>query len=317
MKILRTALALLFLCTSLIFATAQNLGDKVNVTMRTGSSYNGELIEMNDEKLIIKTDDFGTITLRLDDINDIEKLSKGSSKKRKSKRKNKEDTEEEPEEKKEEVYWYKNPSTSHYMFGSTGYSLKKNEMEIQSIWVVFNTFKYGVTDQLTLGAGLEILNLVFNNSSRPGFGLTAQYAFPIRPDEFNVSANAAYFNYPEDKTHIGVFYGSNTIGNRESNATIGIGFIVSNGISDTRPLINFGGMIRVGQKLSLITENWLMPPIFALQDDFFRGNEGYLNIISFGARHVGKHIVANFSILLDRQEDVAIPWISLTIPFSK
>lgn len=325
MKSLRTALTLLFLVSSLVLVTAQSVGDKVIISTLSGSSYRGELMELDEEKAVIETADLGTITLLLDDIDNIARLSKGNKKPARRKRRkkttetDKELESEEQENKLEEgeVYWYKNPSTTHYMFGSTGYGLKKDEIEIQSIWVVFNTVKYGVTDNLTLGAGVEILNLVFNNSNFPGFGLTAQYSFPIRPDELNVSANAAYFNYPEEQAHIGIFYGANTVGNRDSNATFGLGFIVSNGISKTRPLLNFGGMLRIGQKFSLITENWIMPPILAPRNDFFRDQEGFSSMVSFGGRHIGKNVVADFSILMDRKEDVVVPWISITIPFSK
>lgn len=317
MKSPHTVLTFFFLLFSLVFASAQQVGDNVSLRMKTGSSLRGEVIEIDEDKVILKTTDFGTITLLQKDIADINQLSKGKAKYKRKSDKKKPQIEQNEGKKEEKVYWYKSPSVTQYMAGSTGYALKKGEMEIQNIWVVFNTFNYGVTDNLTLGAGIELLSTIFNGSGLPGFGITSKYAFPIRPNQLNVSANALFIVYPEDKTQIGIFYGANTLGNRDSNATLGLGFIVTDKISRAQPLIQLGGIIRVGQKFSLITENWIMPPILAPQNDFYGNDEGFLSMLSFGGRHIGKNAIADFSILLDRQNDLALPWISITIPFSR
>jgi len=318
MKSLHTALSLFFLFATFTCSFAQQVGDNISVSMKKGSYFQGELLEINEEQLIIKTEDFGTITLSQQDIDDIRKLIKGKAKsgKKRKNRKNRKQSDT-GENEGEDVYWHKNPSATHYLFGSTGYTLKKNQMEFQSIWAIVNTFKYGVTDHLTLGVGFEILSLTFNNSGSPGFGVTAKYAFPILPNKYNVSVNALYFKAPdEENSHVGIFYGANTLGNRDKNVTAGLGFIVSNGLSDTRPLLHLSGMIRVGQKFGLITENWVMAPIFADKSNFFN-DVTFLSMISFGGRHIGKNVVVDFSIIVNRAEDAGLPWISITIPIGK
>ena len=334
MKALRTSLTLLFLLTTFFFTKAQQVGDHISISMKTGSFFKGELLEVDDEKYIIETKDIGTITLYKKDISEIDKLSRGNiSKEEEEEEEEEEETEtdekkenKETDKKKkrkknqkkrlEDIYWHQNPSATHYLYGSTGYSLKKGQIEMQNIWVVFNSLKYGVTDNLTLGVGFEVLNLVFNNIRSIGFGLTAKYAFPIRPEQFNVSANAMYLNYED--TQIGILYGANTVGDRNTNATIGLGFIVSNGDVDTRPLINIAGMARIGHKLSLISESWIMPSNFAPRNEIFvRDDEGFASIVSLGVRHVGKNVVADFSLLVDRKNETTVPWISITIPLNK
>jgi len=314
MKALHTALIFLFLFATCPLATAQNVGQIISVNMKTGSSYIGELTEMDDEKVRINTADFGIITLLQKDIDDVDILAKGITKKKPKEKES--EIKEEEEEEEEEAYWYKMPTATHYLIGSTGYTLKKGEMEYQSIWVVFNTFNYGITDNLSLGGGIEILNIAFNTEANyPGIGIMAKYGIPIRPNQLNISVNALYVNYSiEEKNNIGIFYGANTVGNKNSHATLGMGFIVSDGSSKTKPLIFLGGTLRIGQKFSLITESWIMPPILATPERRFSDEHEFKSMISFGGRHIGRNIVADFTILIDRQDQFAIPWVSISIP---
>ena len=63
----------------------------------------------------------------------------------------------------------------------------------------------------------------------------------------------------EESETLGLFYGVGTIGNRDNNMTVGIGYGYAGDEILRTPLINISGMVRVNRRLFLLTENYFIP----------------------------------------------------------
>jgi hypothetical protein len=58
---------------------------------------------------------------------------------------------------------------------------------------------------------------------------------------------------------LGIGYGSVTIGNENSNASLGAGWGFVGSAWSKKPIITLSGMTRVSRGFGLVTENWLIP----------------------------------------------------------
>jgi hypothetical protein len=129
--------------------------------------FQGKISEQDSEKLLLKTEKFGTMTIFRKDIKKI--------------------TEIEPSRLREGKYWFENPQSTRYFFSPNGYGLKKNEGYYQNIWVLWNNVSYGVTDQISVGGGM--VPLFFFGGPTP-LWFTPKISIPIKKDKFNIGAGA-------------------------------------------------------------------------------------------------------------------------------
>ena len=150
-----------------------------------------------------------------------------------------------------------------------------------------------------------------------GQDIAGDIAFLIFPSEFELNAplsenfrlgvGGAYATVPgSGGGGFGLLYGVGTLGNRDRNATIGLGYAVSEEILATSPLIAFSGMLRVSRRLSLITENWILP-----------GETDIPGLFSLGFRIMGQDIAGDIAFLIfpSEFETVVIPYLSLAVKF--
>lgn len=151
--------------------------------------------------------------------------------------------------------WFANPNATRYFFAPSAIPLKKKEGYFQNAYLLANSVSVGLTNSITIGGGVVIPLLFYvtpkisyrvHKNLYLGAGVLFTQSF-IR--DFNLSA--------------GIGYGLVTIGNPENNATLGSGYGFAKFDSSYRttpmPIVTLNGMTRIGKRLSLLTENWLIP----------------------------------------------------------
>ena len=241
-----------------------NQTKKYNVILKDGSSVQGTIISENAEEITLATENIGTVKIKRDKIKTMVLLDQKNFKKGK--------------------YWFPNPNYSRY-FISPGMQLKKGDGYYQNVDLALNTVSYGLTDNFSIGAGVELFSTL---SGHPIFIIMPKLGFKVA-DSFWIGGGILYINSFESLGSfggIGIAYGSATVGNEKSNITGGIGF----GYFDTewsgRPIITLSGMTRISRRLALVTENWFVPEN---------------TIFSYGVRFIGEKISVDIGLINSKE----------------
>ena len=252
-----------------------------------GNTYTGVLVEMTDEKVVLKTETLGAITFSRDIIKKMEAIL--------------------PVKMVEGKYWFDNPQATRYFYSPNGYGLKAGEGYYQNIWVLFNSFAVGITDYISIGAGVIPLFL-FAGESSPMW-VTPKFSVPVKKDKFNIGGGALIGTVlGEEDAGFGILYGLATLGSRDNNVTFGMGYGYAGGDWAKSPMFNLNGMFRTGARGYFITENY-----------YISGEETNVMIISMGGRQIIKKAGLDYGLVIpfsnDMEDFIAIPWLGITIPF--
>lgn len=178
---------------------------------------------------------------------------------------------------REGVYWAPNPNETRLFFAPTGRTLAKGEGYFSDTWVFFLLFAGGLTDRLTLGGGFSVLPV--EDFTQNVFYITPKYGL-VRQDRFNLAVGAlvgfagiADFNQGPG----GIVYSVGTVGSLDASVTFGAGLVFAQADVGNEPLLMLGGERRVARRVSLATENYLLP----------RTGGG---LVSYGARIFGERM---------------------------
>lgn len=275
------------------FATAQTQ-DSLLVAIETidDNEYIGTIVEQTDEVITLQTINLGRLSLQKSAIKNIKAVKKGSI--------------------VNGQYWFDNPHPTRYFWGPSGYGLKRGEGYYQNIWVTFNQVSYGFTDNFSLGVGTFPVFL-FGVNFIP-FWITPKISIPIKEDKLNASAGALYFNAVGTDAGdldggVGLLYGTFTIGPKDKNLTLGLGYGYDGSGLAKSPAISISGMTRVGRKAYLMSENYILP---------IEGE--VVGILSVGGRHVGRRLAIDYGLFAPISSDGipgAFPWLGIVVPFGK
>jgi hypothetical protein len=213
----------------------QKVETAVIIETTNNASYFGFIIRVNAKTLVIKSPLIGTCEIQSNTISRI--TLSGTYVNRNGRN------------------WFSNPNATRYFFAPSAIPLRKKEGYFQNAYLLANSVNVGVTNNITLGGGVVIpfLFYVTPKISRQvyknlylGAGILFTQAFIT---DLNLSA--------------GIGYGLVTVGNHEHNATLGCGYgfskIDSTYKATKMPIVTLNGMTRIGKRLSVVTENWLMP----------------------------------------------------------
>ncbi|MBE0638158.1 MAG: hypothetical protein IH598_06550 [Bacteroidales bacterium] len=211
-----------------------------------------------------------------------------------------------PTKMKEGQYWFDNPQATRYFFSPNGYGLKAGEGYYQNVWVLFNSFAVGVTDNISIGAGM--VPLFFFGESTPMW-ITPKFSIPVKSDKFNLGGGALIGTVlGEENAGFGIVYGLVTSGSKDNNVTFGMGYGYAGGDWAQSPMLNFNGMFRTGARGYFITENY-----------FINGADANVLLISLGGRQIIKNAGLDYGLLLpfssEMDQFIAIPWLGITLPF--
>ena len=296
MKDLRTALLFLSMIFIIHSMAAQNV-QMVHIKLKNGNTIIGQQLSENDTTIVLQSEGMGKISIEKNSIKTLKKIS--------------------PSAIKNEEYWFENPNASRYLFAPSGYSLKAGEGYYQNFMLFYNSFGYGFSDRFT--AGLGIIPVTFGEGLF--FTFKAKYAIPLVEDKWNVGTGFLYSSGFGDK--LGIGYGVLTYGTREHNVTIGAGYGWTDGDIANRPIITISGMTRLGKKLGLVSENWLIPKEnYTYNYDPATGqstqtNRSYKYDLVYGLslRFIGNNISIDLGVV--PIDDIAIPIVGVIIPFGR
>ncbi len=291
MKIIdRLSLTLILVfATSFGFSQDKHSVKYYHLETKDGNGYNGEVVASDSAKVIFRSQQLGDLTILQKDIKSL--LAVDST------------------QIKGDKYWFKNPQATRYFFSPNGYGLKKSEGYYQNIWVLVNSFAIGISDYVSLGGGV-IPTFLFAGAPTPAW-ITVKVSIPVSKDKFNLGAGVlAGSVLGESNAGFGIFYGLATVGSRDKNLSMGIGYGFSGGSISQAPMINLSGMYRVGSRSYLLTENY-----------FFAGDTENALIIMVGARQIIRNAGLDYGLVIPAGGGigsfVAIPWLGITIPIGK
>ena len=162
-------------------------------------------------------------------------------------------------------YYFANPNATRLIFAPTGRMLKRGEGYVSDFWVFFPGFAAGLSDRVTFGGGMSIL---------PGVGPEEQifYITPkvgvIQREAVNVAVGALALAVPNfdnsGRESAGLLYGVSTWGSTDASVTAGLGYGYVGGTLANSPAVMLGGEARVSPRISLVSENYILPGDFGL-----------------------------------------------------
>jgi len=289
MKTSLLVLFTLFLLISLNSYAQVSDTSLVRIETSDGNEYVGIVVSENEQVLVLKTETLGEITLQKVTIRNREIIRK--------------------EQVKEGEIWFENPQATRYFWAPNGYGLRKGEGYYQNIYVFWNQFTVGLSDNFSLGGGVIPLFLL-GGGPTPVF-LTGKVSVPLVENKVNLGAGAlAGAVLGEDGGSFGIVYGVSTFGDPDKNFTLGLGYAFAGGEWASSPLINLSGMVRGSKRMYFITENYYV----------HAGGDGG-GIIGLGGRWLIKRASLDFMLAIpfgaDMDTFIAFPAIGFVIPFGK
>ena len=281
-------LVIILICITSL-SKAQNSQDSIKSRIETidGNEYIGIIKERSADKIRIKTDKLGEITILNSDVKKISEVSATIV--------------------KNGTYWFDNPQATRYFWAPNGYSLKKGEGYYQNVWILFNQAVYGFTDHFSGGIGI-VPTVLFAGAPTPAW-ITAKYTVSVVKNKVNLGVGVLTGTVIGEKnTGFGILYGITTLGSRDKNINIGLGWGFAGGEMARNPTVNISGMIRTGAKGYFITENY-----------FIGTTDNFVMMTMIGGRRIIRHTGLDFGAFIPIGGDigsfVAIPWLGFTIPF--
>ncbi|MBU0712833.1 hypothetical protein KKC74_05810 [bacterium] len=206
------------------------------------------------------------------------------------------------------------PNYTRLLFAPTGRPLRKGEGYFTDYYVFFPGVAYGLTDHISIMAGISVL---------PGVGLGEQMLF-VAPrygteisEMFALSGGFLYMNFGGEFS-TGLAFATGTYGTQEKCFTAGIGLGYTYNENDAgnkefefakHPIFVWGGNIRLSNSISFVSENWIITG-----ENFDMGFQPF----SIALRFFGEHIAvdAGAIIMLEiLEEGFPIPWLSFVYNF--
>jgi hypothetical protein len=185
----------------------------------------------------------------------------------------------------------------------TGIGLKKWEGNYQNLMVALNSVQYGITDNFSIGGGLEIFSFFVTGS--PGVVYVQPKLSYSFLDNLHVSGGGYVFvnTFGSSSSSLTALPFANlTYGNRDNNVTIGTFFSTQSGGGQ---LVLLGGQWRIAKKFSFTGEVYL--------------SEG-VALITIGGRFMTETFNLNFGLFTAGNNSSissggGFPYIGFTIPF--
>ena len=272
-----------------------SIGSKrmVEITLTDGSVIVGELISSQDDVWVLEANSLGRLEININQIKESQFLT----------------NEEQVKDVNGIPFDFHN--STHYIVGPSGYGLKKGQSYYENIYIFWNSYTTGITDNFSISMGGEILSLLFT-SSFPVIFVSPKFSFPFKDNSGAAAIGGTFFTSPEaDFTTFGFVTGTVTLGHRNNNFSLstGIGWSSEDGFEDSIVPLGFSTMQRLGSKVSLVSENWLL---------FNNNFDDAFGVLSAGLRIHFKKPGSAFNVGLFRPTEevgnlIAIPYVSTTI----
>lgn len=200
--------------------------------------------------------------------------------------------------------YHYNLQASRYFFGPNAFNIKRGEGYYQNNWVFLNQVSVGMSDNFTLGLATVPL-FIFGLGAPTPVALSPKYSIPLKSEKIHLAVGGLYGTILgiDYNNTFGITYGSITLGNRDANINLSVGFGMVDIEWFNRPTISLSAMKRVNRKLYVISENYLISD---------------LAIISFGGRSIWDEISLDYGLgflIPEPGEYFGLPWLGITVPF--
>ena len=259
-----------------------------------GSRFTGSVVAMDLESFTIRTSSAGDVRMLKKNVEKVMKLDMSLTTFGR--------------------HWFPNPHGTRYLLGPSAIPLEKGEGYYQNTYLFLNSVQVGVSKNVSIGGGIELLTTFSVNGPGPIFFLTAKSGFKVARD-LHLGAGGLYLSIPDfsfdgtkDRVAVGALYGQATYGNRERQITGSLGWGYSADGLARRPMPTLAGLVRIGGKAAFITENWFIPT-----------ERSYYTLISYGIRFMGESIAVDVAFLnngdIVQVIAIGIPWIDLVVKF--
>lgn len=250
-----------------------------------GQTVIGALVSENEQDIVIDTRQLGEVTIERANIKRMEKVDSARI--------------------RDGEYWFRNPQSTRYLFAPNAIGIPEGHGYYQNTWILLNNVNYGVSDNVSIGGGTVPIFL-FGANALPIWVLPKVSVSPA--ENVHLAGGAVLGGVlAEENVGVGLVYGASTIGNRDHNATFGLGYGYAEDEFSETPVINVSGMTRISRTTYLISENYF----------FAEGN----GVISFGVRWAPENFAVDFALFRPLGEDtddfIAAPWLGVTIPFGQ
>jgi hypothetical protein len=254
-----------------------------------GNVFTGTLIHQDSLSVRLKTGKLGELTFQRSDIKSFKEL-KGVVQ-------------------ADGRLWLPNPQSARYFWAPNGYGLEKGEGYYQNIWILYNQVSVGLTKNFSIGAGMLPLFL-FGGAATPVF-LVPKFSFPLLKEKVNLGAGAFLGTILGEETGVfGLLYGTSTFGSRDKNLSVGLAYGFAGDQMMDIPIINISGMVRVGPRGYLLTENYIIT-----------GGGETVVILSLGGRTIFRNVGLDYSLWIPFYSDMdmflAMPFLGITLPIGK
>jgi hypothetical protein len=277
-------------CLLSLMSNAQTADTVYHIETTDGNDFMGTIVEQDATTLKLNTEKLGIITIKKIDIKSMRIVS-GSKK-------------------EDGQYWLDNPQSTRYFWQPNGYGLKKGEGYYQNVWIFGNQVSTGLTDHLSVGVGLVPLFL-FGGAPTP-IWITPKVSIPVKKDKFNLGVGVLAGTVVGDvgldggNASFGIAYGSATIGSRDKNLSVGVGYGYADGSWASQPIITVSFLNRISDKGYIVSENYIFP-------------DG--SLISIGGRRLVKRVSIDFGLFVPVAQGldtfIGIPWLGIAVPFQK
>lgn len=171
-----------------------------------------------------------------------------------------------------------------------GYGMKRRDIYYQNLFLLYNQFNFGISDNFSLGAGVIPLPL----GGQVPFWLSPKVSLPLgKKLHIGVGGMWVFGFQLNDKTDFGfgLNYGVLTYGIRDMNVSVGAGFGFNGTIFSRRPVITVANLARVGRRIFVITENYLLVRPYDKKEDASALLSGACRI------HLGKSVGLDLGVL--------------------
>jgi hypothetical protein len=247
------------------------------VTLRDGSTIFGRIVTVNADTATFQTAG-GTMQLAAGSIRDIKEI--------------------ETSDVHEGSYWFPNPNSTRLFFAPSGQMLKQGEGYVSDYEVFFPGIAYGLTDNISIGGGVSLLPAAAEDQA---YYFTPKIGFSVS-EKVHLAAGVLLAG-----TRVGtggVYYAVGTLGDGDGSVTLGGGYGFAGGKIERKPVGMLGAEKRISRRISIVTENYLLP----VSDN---------NILySFGLRFMGEKITTDLALFnVANSQIIGIPWVDFVFRF--
>ena len=249
------------------------------LTLKDGSKVNGRITEVRDDEVDFETS-VGPMTIPVDRIQKIETIASDRI--------------------KGGEVWFENPNQTRMYVGPTARMLEKGHGYFTDIYIFFPAAAYAITDNITVGGGMSIFpgldldeQLIYFT---PKIGLNATEDFSLAVSGLVVFLPDWDDDLVDEPSTVGVVFGVGTYGTADKSVTFGLGYGYAEDDFADKPAVILGGEYRISRRISLVTENWVLPAVDP-------------PLLSYGVRFFGEGIAVDLALLNIADEDAIFPGI--------